>query len=512
MKLVLKTSDFKVTVKVKVDNEGEEELYCSNGNFLLDTQYQYGTHNVSINILEKDEVDVLNISKVQDNKLLIGKLIFKYKEEGVYFEEVYEYVFENCDGFVKTFHNKAECEVSEVNKEFIEKLVNDYNLSRNNPVDNKSNLLNFTHQVMLARDPNIYKFLIEEKVLQQSRYGYRKSDPKTIENLLSLILMMDLYVFENLIKSGLKNLITDFLEGSIESDQLTKGSTTSDILGIPQFAINCLKNNDLAGGDLLKIFNRINAIVGADGLKIFIEMVDAIKAVFVDTSITNIFGLILECLEYSDYKPSKLRDFVIRNSFTFALTPCSLLTTLRDYLKMCSDMGVAFEKYPQNIKHYHDRLVDRYKLFKQESKNKELTASINEYKDLLKFVPKFKTKSTKNKEVIEKEVFIMKTPESVVDLVREGENLHHCVGSYTDRIIKGNSLIFFLRRRANPDQSLVTVELNKNYDLIQARARNNSSPSREAHQFIKDWLKNIKSNTLPDQEMIKVEVKEENVA
>lgn len=510
MKLVLKTSDFKVIVRV--NNEGEEELYCSNGNFLLDTQYQYEAHNFSINILEKGEVDVLNISKVQDNKLLIGKLIFKYKEEGVYFEEVYEYVFENCDGFVKTFHNKAECEVSEVNKEFIEKLVNDYNLSRNNPVDNKSNLLNFTHQVMLARDPDIYKFLIEEKVLQQGRY-YRRSQLNTMKNLLSLILMMDLYVFENLIKSGLKNLITDFLVGSIELDQLTKGSTTSDILGIPQFAINCLKNNDLAGGDLLKTFNSINAIVGADGLKIFIEMVDAIKAVFVETSITNIFSLILECLEYSnDYKPSKLRDFVIRNSFTFALTPCSLLTTLRDYLKMCSDMGVAFEKYPQNIKHYHDRLVDRYKLFKQESKNKELTASINEYKDLLKFVPKFKTKSTKNKEVIEKEVFLMKTPESVVDLVREGENLHHCVGSYTDRIIKGNSLIFFLRRIANPDQSLVTVELSKNYSLIQAKARNNSSPSREAHQFIKDWLKNIKSNTLPDQEMIKVEAKEENVA
>lgn len=510
MKLVLKTSDFKVIVKL--DNEGEEELYCSNGNFLLDTQYQYETHNFSTNILEKGEVDVLNISKVQDNKLLIGKLIFKYKEEGVYFEEVYEYVFENCDGFVKTFHNKAECEVSEVNKQFIEKLVNDYNLSQNNPVDNKSNLLNFTHQVMLARDPDIYKFLIEEKVLQQGRY-YRRSQSNTMKNLLSLILMMDLYVLENLVKSGLKNLITDFLVGSIELDQLTKGSTTSDILGIPQFAINCLKNNDLACGDLLKTFNSINAIVGADGLKIFIEMVDAIKAVFVETSIINIFSLILECIEYSnDYKPSKLRDFVIRNSFTFALTPCSLLTTLRDYLKMCSDMGVAFEKYPQNIKHYHDRLVDRYKLFKQESKNKELTASINEYKDLLKFVPKFKTKSTKNKEVIEKEVFIMKTPESVVDLVREGENLHHCVGSYTDRIIKGNSLIFFLRRIANPDQSLVTVELSKNYSLIQAKARNNSSPSREAHRFIKDWLKNIKSNTLPDQEIIKVEAKEENVA
>ena len=152
-------------------------------------------------------------------------------------------------------------------------------------------------------------------------------------------------------------------------------------------------------------------------------------------------------------------------------------------------MGVAFEKYPQNIKHYHDRLVDRYKLFKQESKNKELTASINEYKDLLKFVPKFKTKSTKNKEVIEKEVFIMKTPESVVDLVREGENLHHCVGSYTDRIIKGNSLIFFLRRRANPDQSLVTVELNKNYDLIQAKARNNSNPFKRSSSVYKRLVK-----------------------
>ena len=50
-------------------------------------------------------------------------------------------------------------------------------------------------------------------------------------------------------------------------------------------------------------------------------------------------------------------------------------------------------------------------------------------------------------------------PQTTMDLVREGEALHHCVGTYIDSYAKGSTNIVFLRRREHLDQPLITVEV-----------------------------------------------------
>lgn len=49
-------------------------------------------------------------------------------------------------------------------------------------------------------------------------------------------------------------------------------------------------------------------------------------------------------------------------------------------------------------------------------------------------------------------------PESVADLALEGMNLHNCIGTYVNRIISKEVLLFFIRKIEDPDSSYVAFE------------------------------------------------------
>ena len=53
--------------------------------------------------------------------------------------------------------------------------------------------------------------------------------------------------------------------------------------------------------------------------------------------------------------------------------------------------------------------------------------------------------------------YCMLAPRKPDDLIEEGRQLSHCVGSYTDRVAALDTFIFFLRRTSDPDRSLVMV-------------------------------------------------------
>jgi hypothetical protein len=58
-------------------------------------------------------------------------------------------------------------------------------------------------------------------------------------------------------------------------------------------------------------------------------------------------------------------------------------------------------------------------------------------------------------------------PQRAIDLVREGEALHHCVGTYVERYAKGDTNIVFLRHKDHLDQPLITVEVHNDGVLSQ---------------------------------------------
>ena len=65
-------------------------------------------------------------------------------------------------------------------------------------------------------------------------------------------------------------------------------------------------------------------------------------------------------------------------------------------------------------------------------------------------------------------------PESTYDLKKEGRRMHNCVGSYTNRIAEGKTLVFFIRKLNDPTASFVTMEYC-NGEVIQVRSNYNKN-------------------------------------
>ena len=59
------------------------------------------------------------------------------------------------------------------------------------------------------------------------------------------------------------------------------------------------------------------------------------------------------------------------------------------------------------------------------------------------------------------------------EVVREGEVLGHCVGSYVERYAKGETVICVMRRAVQPDEPWRTVEIRPNGQVVQDRGYKN---------------------------------------
>ena len=75
-------------------------------------------------------------------------------------------------------------------------------------------------------------------------------------------------------------------------------------------------------------------------------------------------------------------------------------------------------------------------------------------------------------------------------LVAEGRALHHCVGSYIDRVAEGRCLIVFVRRVEEPKKPYVTVEV-RDGKIAQIHGDHNSDPTEEVKKFVDLWSRKV---------------------
>ena len=136
-----------------------------------------------------------------------------------------------------------------------------------------------------------------------------------------------------------------------------------------------------------------------------------------------------------------------------------------------------FEHYPRSLIVAHDKAA-YIKLLKQEEINEK------NFKKRVEENSKLEYKDSK---------YTLLTPKSPSELIAEGAALSHCVGTYVNRYINGMSKIFFMRESDNIDTPLVTIELNSENSLMQARGKFNREITAEERAFILKWLSNIKN-------------------
>lgn len=149
---------------------------------------------------------------------------------------------------------------------------------------------------------------------------------------------------------------------------------------------------------------------------------------------------------------------------------------------MCDVMQINMDLFPSNLKSTHDNIVKIYEEKQNEEKDKIMKKIKEKYSI---YIPR----QYQNK----KDTHIIIIPENLKELADEGEQQHNCVGSYYNDICKGKSIIFFIRDKNHPKESLATCEY-KDEKLFQIKAKNNTEVTdQKILDFAKKFCSQIKN-------------------
>lgn len=175
----------------------------------------------------------------------------------------------------------------------------------------------------------------------------------------------------------------------------------------------------------------------------------------------------------------------------------------KDYLNMCKqlkkDVKDEMVYRPRELKRRHDECVEELnkrrilEAMKQNPQQRKQEAR--------KMREKFPgaeevLKEIKSKYEYENEEFLIIVPQKLMDIVTEGQALHHCVGNterYFERIMNRETYICFLRRKSDPEVPFYTIEVEPGGTIRQHRSYLDEEPNiEEIRGFLKEWQKEIK--------------------
>lgn len=151
-----------------------------------------------------------------------------------------------------------------------------------------------------------------------------------------------------------------------------------------------------------------------------------------------------------------------------------------DYIRWLEEMGYdmrnEFNLFPRDFRKAHDDKSKEYTRFK----DKQAKEDEKRFKRLLKQLRK-ETADVDAMNLRIKGMFI-RLPKELDELKREGETLHHCVGTYRDKVAKGDTMIFFIRLEAEPERPFFTLEWNGR--VVQCRGFRNCDMTPEVKAFV----------------------------
>lgn len=169
-----------------------------------------------------------------------------------------------------------------------------------------------------------------------------------------------------------------------------------------------------------------------------------------------------------------------------------VIAQYEDYMSMCDklhkDTTDEMVYRPRELKRRHDEAVAEIERLNAQLKADEYSKKFGEAEKVLGLIrEKF--------EYVGDEFFI-KVPEKIVDIVSEGNYLHHCAGAtdrYFDRIKSHETYICFLRKIEEPDVPFYTIEVEPGGTIRQHRGMYDEEPELEKIKpFLKKWQREIK--------------------
>ena len=315
-----------------------------------------------------------------------------------------------------------------------------------------------------------------------------KSFPTKPNTLLYkyLVLYKNHPYVEQLLKTDLKKIICELLDYSINdyencfTELFCEGSTVSKITGLDNHAWKTylkLSGNGLAATYAYSLYVKLikNFNVLSDDISKMAEMINNSPKV----NYQELYS-ILSLLEEKAYSFKGLLNYLKKQKRKHLITPKNTLLLLQDYHYMCKELEIKPYIKPDNIQKTHDDIIDIYNQFIKKKKEKE-TEKYNE--DFLI------QKNRLEKYLYEDNDLKVVLPSCPKDLIHEGQNQRNCVASYIPRHADQSTNIFFIRKKDNPDESYITVEINeKTHKLVQAKYKFNKELNKQDKEFVNNWL------------------------
>ena len=292
---------------------------------------------------------------------------------------------------------------------------------------------------------------------------------------------------EQLLKTDLKKIIRELLEYSINdyedcfTELFCEGSTVSKITGLDNHAwktyLKYTKNGHATANvyklyvELIKKFN-----VLPDDISKMIETINNGLTVNYQELYTMLY-----LLEEKTYSFKGLLYYLKKQKRKHSITPKNALLLLQDYHYMCKELEIEPYIKPDNIQKTHDDIIGIYNQFVKKKKEKETEKYNEDFLTQKKRLEKYLYEDNDLKVVL---------PTCPGDLILEGQNQHNCVATYISRHANQSTNIFFIRKKENPDESYITVEINeKTHKLVQARYKHNKKLNRQDKEFVDKWLR-----------------------
>ena len=160
-----------------------------------------------------------------------------------------------------------------------------------------------------------------------------------------------------------------------------------------------------------------------------------------------------------------------------------------DYISDCRKLGLDTERsdirYPTDLSKAHTRTSALVKIEANRDINERIRDVYNRFSAMCEFSDG---------------VYCIVMPSCADEIINEGKAQSHCVGSYAERMAKGEDIILFLRKLSERDKPFYTIEIRpimKKLDVVQCRGYKNGEKSSAVDEFLakyEAWFNSRKSD------------------
>ena len=274
---------------------------------------------------------------------------------------------------------------------------------------------------------------------------------------------------ELLARTGCMDTLNEYVERGVKDIRLNwKAKTPLEFFGLSKHEWNVLCKNRIP---LDQYVFDLKHLVRSD--KEFAQVVDffVCNRGFVKSSnITYWASCLLRASRLTGYSFEKTRNYMERHKDQYNI--------YKDYVQMAQECGYDLTEhnvaFPKDLMQAHDTAMKVSNALKKERQERLKAMRLKNRQRFYEYTDG---------------VYLIRLPKDGQEIVAEGKALHHCVGTYVDRHMSGDTTILFMRSCKDPEKPLYTIEMH-DADLRQVHGLGNGAICRPAERaFFDDWIR-----------------------